>query len=760
MSNFVSEFIDGEKNILIPALQRDYVQGERKDIIRPFIDELLSALKGSKQIDLNYIYGSNEKNCFVPIDGQQRLITLWLLHLYLYTKLYKVFSVSLNFDSREFANEFSKKLVENLRNINSRGDSLKAEIINSSWFVKGWIKNRTVNNMLNTLCIISEVCQTQNEYQSFENITFSFFDMKINGLTDDIYVKMNGRGRPLSYFENLKSLMDEKVIEEFGQDSIFARDWQNKMDNEWTDFFWSNRNRNQNHHEEIDDEQKYFFYRLLLIYWVQAKDNESLAFQLNNIENKESVSAYLHVSENNFEEDVQDKIIEILREGRECIPLYWIEQFHLFNKKVFEFIMDVLNVLCELSKRELLSCYRNRNLPEFYLSDSEDETDINTNKNVSLMYKITMSNKASYEKTIPYFCMLFNTPNTCRDKANFNRWCRLFRNLIINTKINKDNIGNICKSIRKINEFLSTPNSGFYETLAKYNLPELVGFYNLQLREEQEKTIKIAKDIEWEAKIIKAEQFAFFRGAIRFLFRDEKGNLTTWENFDKYYDTVNKYFNAQGVTPEYQKNAILLRTFIADFDNFGQLWDWFYDNTVDTWRALLLSDRLKHKYYKQINHLLCNPINIHATFTTFSSKFKNKHEQNVHSELVKTMLLSEISKKSTKLNWYYNQYCLYPYNNKNLNDRWFIANKRNNILSELLKKDKITKPTGRVKNCDIFSGWSVEFEYKGDWFCWDADSKIYKWDKTKGKKGEYQEKGKNISKILTLGEFEKVLKEM
>lgn len=32
-----------------------------------------------------------------------------------------------------------------------------------------------------------------------------------NGLDDDIYIKMNGRGRKLSAFENLKSFMDENV---------------------------------------------------------------------------------------------------------------------------------------------------------------------------------------------------------------------------------------------------------------------------------------------------------------------------------------------------------------------------------------------------------------------------------------------------------------------------------------------------------------------------------------------------------------------
>ena len=76
--NFIESF--NNKIILIPRLQRDYVQGDKKSaIISPFLDALLE-----KECDLNYIYGYEEDGCFVPVDGQQRLTTLWLLYLYLY----------------------------------------------------------------------------------------------------------------------------------------------------------------------------------------------------------------------------------------------------------------------------------------------------------------------------------------------------------------------------------------------------------------------------------------------------------------------------------------------------------------------------------------------------------------------------------------------------------------------------------------------------------------------------------------------------
>ena len=75
--NFVNVFKN--KTIRIPLLQRDYVQGGKESIISPFIDYLVDENHAS---DLNYIYGYTEQGCFVPIDGQQRLTTLWLLYLY------------------------------------------------------------------------------------------------------------------------------------------------------------------------------------------------------------------------------------------------------------------------------------------------------------------------------------------------------------------------------------------------------------------------------------------------------------------------------------------------------------------------------------------------------------------------------------------------------------------------------------------------------------------------------------------------------
>ena len=50
--NFIKAFEN--KIILIPLLQRDYVQGNVESVITPFIEQLVDKDRPS---DLNYIYG-------------------------------------------------------------------------------------------------------------------------------------------------------------------------------------------------------------------------------------------------------------------------------------------------------------------------------------------------------------------------------------------------------------------------------------------------------------------------------------------------------------------------------------------------------------------------------------------------------------------------------------------------------------------------------------------------------------------------------
>ena len=81
--------------IIIPKIQRDYAQGrEGKESLRKnFLDDLFEVIDTTYSVPrlYDYIYGQLEKPNqehsdsyhFYPVDGQQRLTTMFLLHLYI-----------------------------------------------------------------------------------------------------------------------------------------------------------------------------------------------------------------------------------------------------------------------------------------------------------------------------------------------------------------------------------------------------------------------------------------------------------------------------------------------------------------------------------------------------------------------------------------------------------------------------------------------------------------------------------------------------
>ena len=72
--------------IEIPIIQRDYAQGRlgKEYLRKSFLADIKKALDDDKnKMKLDFVYGSIEKGKLNPLDGQQRLTTLWLLHWYI-----------------------------------------------------------------------------------------------------------------------------------------------------------------------------------------------------------------------------------------------------------------------------------------------------------------------------------------------------------------------------------------------------------------------------------------------------------------------------------------------------------------------------------------------------------------------------------------------------------------------------------------------------------------------------------------------------
>ena len=74
--------------IEIPIIQRDYAQGRKTKSVQRIRERFLNVLydaltEKTDPVQLDFIYGSVVDKKFIPLDGQQRLTTLFLLHWYI-----------------------------------------------------------------------------------------------------------------------------------------------------------------------------------------------------------------------------------------------------------------------------------------------------------------------------------------------------------------------------------------------------------------------------------------------------------------------------------------------------------------------------------------------------------------------------------------------------------------------------------------------------------------------------------------------------
>lgn len=84
--SFIKLFSQTALSVRIPIIQRDYAQGRASayEVRKAFLTALLTYLRAEGTHDLDFVYGAvSEGQDFLPLDGQQRLTTLFLLHWYL-----------------------------------------------------------------------------------------------------------------------------------------------------------------------------------------------------------------------------------------------------------------------------------------------------------------------------------------------------------------------------------------------------------------------------------------------------------------------------------------------------------------------------------------------------------------------------------------------------------------------------------------------------------------------------------------------------
>ncbi len=255
--------------VIIPQLQRDYAQGRESEgeIRGKFVKQLNQTLKEGKDIlNLDFIYGYTESiqagsKVFVPLDGQQRLTTLWLLLWYLaprdehhqIKKECRTYLRGFTYETRLSSKRFCNCLVT--KPIDYHNGRLSEQIEDAPWFMASWILDPTVKSMLNMIDAIADLVErNENAWENLtekNRITFDYIDIKSEEfkLTDELYIKMNSRGKPLTTFENFKAQFSTLLSSEntdykdekkyIGKSQVSYKEYfAFKIDSVWMDLFW------------------------------------------------------------------------------------------------------------------------------------------------------------------------------------------------------------------------------------------------------------------------------------------------------------------------------------------------------------------------------------------------------------------------------------------------------------------------------------------------------------------------------------------
>lgn len=250
-----------EYQVEIPIIQRDYAQGRNsaKAIRNELLDSIYSALVNGKGIDFDFVYGSTEE-CEIkegttvkrtqklyPLDGQQRLTTFYLLHWYLAQKEKRIDDVravlkNFSYTTRISSRDFCEMLVA-IDYTPCEDVPVSEYIKNENRYFLMWKHDPTIRSMLTMLDAIHNKffkCAPLFDKLVSSNpelITFNYLPMNHYALTDDLYIKMNARGKSLSNFENFKA----KFIQRMKQSSLPYDRFEANIDGNWVYLLWDYR---------------------------------------------------------------------------------------------------------------------------------------------------------------------------------------------------------------------------------------------------------------------------------------------------------------------------------------------------------------------------------------------------------------------------------------------------------------------------------------------------------------------------------------
>ena len=330
-------------------------------------------------------------------------------------------------------------------------------------------------------------------------------------------------------------------------------------------------------------------------------------------------------------------------------------------------------------------------------------------------------------------CRYFEQCDAFKERV-FSRWMRIVCNLAENTSIGT--VDAMIARIKLIKE-LSLHIDDIYEFLANENKTMDSKASEGQLLEEREKAKQIlgahnneglppkpeiwdnSNDWNWETAIITAENYAFFNGAIRFLFTDAK-NQVDWSSFARKWQRACSIFTSDGLTEEYKETALANRIILSYCSNWiEQIESYTHNNkyifgfSAKIWRDNIL---LKPQKSTDKSLLYANPIHHLLMGDRINEELKLEDNDDFRKvaldRLVKTDIIKQVLNEKNYIRWTYGGLSLYPSSegvvlSKNVRDK-ILNELHDEGIIQLAPRHQMKDLKGEYK---MLFGWNIDFQY-------------------------------------------------
>lgn len=634
-----------DKKIVIPIIQRDYAQGrEGKEFLRErFLGQLFDALKdNAKPLVLDFVYGSVEDDTLYPLDGQQRLTTLWLLHWYLALcagtlsedrEVLERFSYETRISSRTFC----QKLCGITQSYQPQTHSIATFVRNQTWFYSDYEQDPTIQSMLCMLNgtdisdnnkmditdgieeydiktgLTKEKAQELLERLKGEDAPICFYLLNMEDknmpLTDDLYIKMNARGKVLTDFENFKvDLLKYKLSS--GEYLIPENDMSDGsfsllLDTRWTDLFWHYRSTECH----IDEIYMSFLNRFFLNWHIahtNKKADEVISSDLYKVLSAAEIgkgSHYRYQSISIYEPALKAECIKALSKCLNHMCDLYQNAEGGDNKQKLQAIDALFMPYWEEFAENGESDKANKIfsfIPRYAADD-----------NTNTLIPITLRQQVVFHAICVY---LTNCEKV--ETENLKDWMHFVWNMVENSYLDSEqSVGAIRFFDTELNKLPKIENNKAPNQASDNIIDYLAGideeqiknvFGRRQLLEEIAKAKQIKQNPDWKHNIHKAEKAAFFKGAIAFLFNNEKGE-TDWSNFDTKWETAQELFDKDGVKAD--KTVEAMQTLYSYCDDWGSQFWWnakIFNGKASTWKEQILTKVAgdnKYVYAKPVHYL-------------------------------------------------------------------------------------------------------------------------------------------------------------